>query len=185
MRRAKRITSTVNRRLRRHTQLRRATSEGPDTVLRKEIYPATNDTGRTTQGTSAFRLRLIPDNLGVLLRRKLDYSFPNQRAEIWVSDRKDDRGKLAGIWYPAGSNSPVYSEPKGELGATQHLLDKSNRRFRDDEFLIGRELTRGRTAIWMRVKFTPTNRPLFPGHPLGTQEWREMRYTAYCFVRPK
>jgi hypothetical protein len=158
---------------------------GADTVRGKEIYPATTDTGRTSRGTSAFRLRLQPDNLGVLLRRKLDYAYPNQRAEIWVSDRKDAEGKLAGIWYLAGSNSPVYSDPKGELGATEHGTDISNRRFRDDEFLIPRELTRGRTAIWVRVKFTPVNRPLLPGHPLDPQAWSEMRYTAYCFVEPK
>ena len=27
-----------------------------------------------------------PKNFGVLLRRKLDYAFPNQRAEVFVAD---------------------------------------------------------------------------------------------------
>jgi hypothetical protein len=34
------------------------------------------------------------------------------------------------------------------------------------------------------VKFTPVNRPLFPGHPLAEQAWSEIKYTAYCFVLP-
>src|SRR6185312_8021903 len=93
--------------------------------------------------------------------------------------------KLAGIWYLAGSNTSVYSNPKGELGTTQHIVETSNRRFRDDEFLISRELTRGRKTIWVRVKFTPVNRPLYPGYPLSEQAWSEMRYTVYCFVMPK
>jgi hypothetical protein len=76
----------------------------------------------------------------------------------------------------------VYSNPEEELGATQHIIETSNRRFRDDEFLISKDLTHGRTAIWIRVKFIPVSRPLFPGYPLGEQAWSEIRYTAYCFV---
>jgi hypothetical protein len=40
---------------------------GVDTLDGKVIYPEQQDRGRTTQGTSEFRLRLRPDNLGVLL----------------------------------------------------------------------------------------------------------------------
>ena len=50
---------------------------GVDTLKGKEIYPTQTDTGRTTIGASEFNLRLTPSNLGVLLRRKLDYQFPN------------------------------------------------------------------------------------------------------------
>ena len=89
------------------------------------------------------------------------------------------------MWYLAGSNTCVYSNPKGELGATQHNVQTSNRRFRDDEFLIARDLTRGRDKVRVRVKFTTVNRPLFPGHPLAEQAWSEIRYDAYCFVTPK
>jgi hypothetical protein len=156
-----------------------------DSVGGKEIYPAETDHGRTTKGTSEFRLRLRPENLGVLLRRKLDYSFANQRAEVYVADEGSSDWQLAGTWYLAGSNTCVYSNPKEELGATQHIVETSNRRFRDDEFLISRNLTRGRKAIWVRLEFTPVNRPLYPGYPVGEQAWSEIRYTAYCFVRPK
>lgn len=157
---------------------------GVDTLDGNEIYPAETDRGRTTKGASEFRLQLRRDNFGVLLRRKLDYSFSNQRAEVYVADESKADWKLAGVWYLAGSNTCVYSNPKDELGATQHVVETSNRRFRDDEFLISGSLTRGRKALWIKVKFTPVNRPLFPGNPLGEQAWSEIRYTAYCFVLP-
>lgn len=158
---------------------------GVDTLNGKVVYPEETDRGRTTRGTSEFRLRLRADNLGVLLRRKLDYSFADQRAEVYVADQSRKHWKFAGIWYLAGSNTCVYSNPRGELGATEHVVETSNRRFRDDEFLISRELTRGRKTIWVRVRFTPVNRPLFPGYPVGERAWSEIRYTAYCFVKPR
>ena len=140
-------------------------------------------------GASTFTLNLTPDNHGVLLRRKLDYAFPNQRAEVYVAPAgagpitdAGRRWKRAGIWYLAGANTCVYSNPKDELGATQHVVQTSNRRFRDDEFLIPRDLTRGRSAIRVRVKFTPVKRPLFPGHPVPALAWSELRYWAYCWV---
>ena len=122
-----------------------------------------------------------------MLRRKLDYSFPNQRAEVFVADGGSVRPdwKAAGVWYLAGSNTAVFSNPSGELGATQHVVQTSNRRFRDDEFLIPLALTQGRGTIRVRVKFTPVARPLFPGYALPELAWSEMRYTAYSFVMPK
>ncbi len=160
---------------------------GPDTLRGKEIYPAHTDTGRTTTGTSEFTLKVDPKNLGVLLRRKLDYSYPNQRAEVDVADASGDSPKWrsAGVWYTAGSNTCIYSNPKSELGATEHNVQISNRRFRDDEFLIPRELTEGRSVIRLRVRFTPVKRPLFPGHPIPPLAWSEMRYKAYSYVLPE
>jgi Protein of unknown function (DUF2961) len=149
-----------------------------------EIYPVHTDRGRKTTGASEFTVKLDANNLGVMLRRKLDYAFPNQRAEVFVASENDTDWKVAGVWYLAGSNTCVYSNPKDELGATQHLAQTSNRRFRDDEFLIPRDLTGGRSAIRVRVQFTPVNIPLFPGHPLDEQAWSELRYDVYCFVMP-
>src|SRR5512138_1483159 len=144
---------------------------------------------RKTTGCSEFNLRLTPDNFGVLLRRKLDYQFPNQCAEVSVARIRNGRPtgdfKPAGTWYLAGSSTCVYSNPKEELGAAQHVVQTSNRRFRDDEFLIDRRLTRGRPEVRVRLKFLPANVPLFPGHPLGEQAWTELRYDAYCFVMPR
>jgi hypothetical protein len=45
-------------------------------------------------------------------------------------------------------------------------------------------LTEGRSAIRIRVVFTPVKKPLFPGHSLPELAWSEIRYTAYCFVMP-
>jgi hypothetical protein len=121
----------------------------------------------------------------VVLRRKLDYSFPNQRAEVYIADGDGSpRWRSAGVWYLAGGNTCIYSNPKEELGATQHNAQTSNRRFRDDEFIISRELTRGQSAIRVRVKFTPVEVPLFPGHPLPELAWSEIRYDAWCWVTP-
>jgi hypothetical protein len=154
-----------------------------------EVYPAHTDEGRKTSGTSEFALKLNPKNFGVMLRRKLDYSFPNQRAEVFIADdskhSKESDWKPAGIWYLAGANTCIYSNPSDELGATQHIVQTSNRRFRDDEFLVPRELTQGRKSIRVRVKFTPVERPLFPGQPIPELAWSEIRYDAYCFVMPE
>jgi hypothetical protein len=164
---------------------------GVDTLKGKEIYPAGTDTGRTMTGSSEFTLKLEPKNFGVMLRRKLDYAYPNQRAEIYIADAsrprqqvKESDWKPAGTWYLSGGNTCVYSNPKEELGATQHNLQTSNRRFRDDEFLIPRDLTEGRSEIRVKVKFTPVKRPMFPGQPLPELAWSEIRYDAYCFVMP-
>lgn len=164
-----------------------------------EVFPAHTEVGRTTTSASEFTLDLRSDNLGVLLRRTLDYGFPNQRARVYVADPAtsdvggsgNDRSRneldwqLAGVWYLAGSNSCVYSDPPTELGETRHEVVTSNRRFRDDEFLIPRQLTAGREAIRIRVEFMPVEIPLFPGHPLGELAWSEIRYAAYCFVMPE
>ncbi|MGO9260141.1 MAG: DUF2961 domain-containing protein [Bryobacteraceae bacterium] len=162
---------------------------GPDTVEGREIYPAETDRGRTTKTASEFTLRIDPGNFGVMLRRKLDYAFPNQRAEVFVAEAQSGPPdwKPAGVWYLAGSNTCVFSNPGNgqELGATQHVVETSNRRFRDDEFLLPLALTEGRKAIRVRVKFTPVSTPLFPGYPLPELAWSEMRYTAYSFVMPK
>jgi hypothetical protein len=159
---------------------------GVDTLAGKEIYPPHSDRGRKTLGSSEFTVRLDPKNVGALLRRKLDYQFPNQRAEVFVAetDAKTPDWKPAGIWYLAGGNTCVYSNPRAELGATEHNVQTSNRRFRDDEFLIPRKLTEGKHSIRVKVRFAPVNRPLFPGAPIPELAWSEIKYAAYCFIIP-
>lgn len=164
---------------------------GPDHSGGVEIYPEEFDRGRHTKTQSEFTVKLDPKNIGAMLRRKLDYAFPNQRAEVSIADAsdpakppKDSDFKPAGIWYLAGSNTCVYSNPPGELDPPVHTVQTSNRRFRDDEFLIPRDLTIGRAAIRVRVKFTPVSIPLFPGHPVPELAWSEIHYLAYSFVMP-
>jgi Protein of unknown function (DUF2961) len=160
---------------------------GVDHLGGQEVYPAHTERGRTTRGASEFTVRLDPKNVGVLLRRTLDYAYPNQRAEVDIADVGGDgppRWEKAGVWYLAGGNTCVYSNPKEELGATRHVVQTSNRRFRDDEFLVPRALTSGRSAVRVRVRFTPVERPLVPGRPLPDLAWSEIRYDAYCFMTP-
>ncbi len=78
----------------------------------------------------------------------------------------------------------VSSHPGSETGKTEHQIRVSNRRFKDDEFLVPRDLTAGRSAIRVRVKFTPVHIPLFPGNPEAETAWSEIRYDAYSFVMP-
>lgn len=165
---------------------------GPDQrpLSHHETNLAHTSHGRRTTGTSEFSMKLDPKNVGVMLRRKLDYSYPNQRAEVFIADDTGTtngqvpKWEKAGIWYLAGSNTCVYSSPWGELGKTVHEVVTGNRQFRDDEFLLPRRLTEGRKRIRVRVKFTPVDRPLFPGHPLSPLAWTEIRYDVYCFVVP-
>jgi hypothetical protein len=152
---------------------------GPDTLKGIEVFPAHTDRGRTTRSYSEFTLAIDPRNAGVMLRRKLDYAYPNQRAKVFVG------GQPAGVWYLAGSNTCVFSNPKGELDPAVHQAQTSNRRFRDDEFLLPAALTRNRRQIRVRIEFTPVTRPLYPGYPLADLAWSEIRYTAYSFVIPR
>jgi hypothetical protein len=164
----------------------RAPDNGPEV----QIYPAQKDIGRKVTDRSEFTLAIDPNNVGVMLRRKLDYSFPNQRAEVYVAATKNDRPKewewkSAGIWYLAGANTCVYSDAKGELGKTEHNIITSNRRFRDDEFLLPIDATRGQSKIRVRVIYKPVEIELFPGTPFpGERAWSEIRYDAYSFVMP-
>jgi len=59
---------------------------GADGIRGEIIYPPHQDRGRTTKKASEFTLKIEANNLGVMLRRKLDYAFPNQRAEVFISD---------------------------------------------------------------------------------------------------
>ena len=161
---------------------------GPD-----EIYPAEVDTGRTTVGDSEFELALDPNNCGALFRRKLDYSIANQRAEVFVADLPHDGGvdgrtalkwKRAGIWYLAGSNMCVYSNPRDELGAEQHIVQTSNRRFRDDDFLVPVSFTGGRNRIRIKIHFTPLAINLYPDGPPMPNAWSEISYSMYSYLQP-
>jgi hypothetical protein len=141
-------------------------------------------------------LQIRQDAIGVMLRRRLDLAYPDQNAEIYVADAEaaTTDWKHAGTWYTAGGNTVVFGDPRiiSAKQRTQHLelmppvkvVQTSNRRWRDDEFLLPVDLTRGRSRIRVRCQFVPVNLPLFPGHPLAEQAWTEFRYWAYCFIMP-
>ncbi len=157
---------------------------GVDHLGGREIYPTHPDRGRRTGGVSEFNIEVAPDNLGVLLRRKLDYQFPHQRADVFVARVEGGRvGEFAaaGSWYLAGSNTCLFSNPRSEVGPTQHVVQTSNRRFRDDEFLLSRALTAGASKLRIRIRFTPLAIPLLPGRALPELAWSEIRYDAYSY----
>lgn len=158
---------------------------GVDHLGGKEIYPAITDTGRHMTEGSDLTLRIDPSNEGVMLRRELDYGFADQRAQVFVAGTEP--GALfesAGFWYTAGSNACVYSNPPGELGGAQHAVETSNRRFREEEFLLPPRLTRGRSAVRLRFRLAPLRQSVLPGGPVPEPAWSEYRYWAYAYLMP-
>ncbi len=157
---------------------------GVDHVGSVEVYPATADTGRHTTGTTELTLAVTPANYGVLLRRKLDYSFPDQRAVVSVADGPGGPFEVAGVWYLAGGSTYVYDNAATETGPPSPAIETSDHLWRDDELLIPRQLTEGRSSIRVRIAVSPASQPLVPGGPVPAQAWSEFRYTAYSWVLP-
>lgn len=151
-----------------------------------EVYPASTDTGRHTTGAFEMTLAVRPDNLGVMLRRKLDQSYPDQRAEVYVGDANAPGAPLvhAATWYTAGSNTVVYSNPPGELSPFTPTVETSNRRWRDDELLLPRAVTQGKSALRVRIVPVATALPLTPAMPAAATAWSAFRYSAYVWTLP-
>lgn len=163
-----------------------------DLLANKEVYPTHSEDGRYTSGVSEFNVKLASRNLGVLLRRKLDYSFPNQKASVFIahidsrSNDKELNWEYAGEWFLAGSNTYVFSRPEGELDQREYNVKTSNRRFRDDEFMIPAKFTKDQSAIRIRIQYAPVERELFPGNPFPKESaWSELKYDVYSYTLPK
>jgi len=144
--------------------------------------PTSTETGRSTTDGSVFTLAIDPKNRGVLLRRTLDYAVADQRAEVAIAVDDNSPFEVAGIWYTAGSTTSLYSNPPGELDPGEHVIQISDRRWRDDEFLIPRQLTQGRSSIRIRVRVLDNTQPLFPGASRTEAAWTELAYRAYSYV---
>ena len=161
---------------------------GPDHRGARMHFPAEEDRVRIMKGTSRFKMRLDPNNLGALLRRKFDYQYPNQCAKVWVRpEAPEATWQYVGLWYTAGSNTYVYSYPRseGELGKTQHQVIAGNRRWREEEFLIPRRLTQGARRLEIKIEHVPDTRELFPGRPFPVESaWSESQYWVYCYRMP-
>ena len=136
------------------------------------------------------RCAIAPDNLGVLLRRKLDYGFADQRAEVLGRRTTTARRLRAtpgpGTW--RARTRCVYSNPPASSAPPSPSLETSNRRFRDDEFLIPRALTAGRASRSGCASSRATRAAALPGHRRPTRptaNWSEIRYDAYVWkLRP-
>lgn len=170
---------------------------GPDSHGKgRMFFPAEKDQVRTMTGTSRFTVNIFPDNLGVMLRRKFDYHYPNQCAKVYVKDSDTDKDwNYVGKWYTAGSNTCVYSNPldkwselftKKELAPAEHQVITSNRRWREEEFLIPDHMTKGMNRLDVKIEFVPVDRELYPGYPFpGKNVWSASRYWVYCYKMPR
>ena len=91
---------------------------GVDHLRGREIFPRESERGRTTTGTSEFTIKLDARNVGVMLRRRLDYALPNQRAEVDVADAGTGRAVLEtrGDVVPRGLEHVRLLEPPRRAG---------------------------------------------------------------------
>lgn len=146
-----------------------------------EIYPESKEDGRYMRDTSMFTIDIERTNAGVLLRRTLDYSFPNQTAEVYVS--VGTKWSKVGVWYLAGSNTFMHSRPPKELDKRVYNIVTSNRRFRQDEFMIPSEFTKGHSSVRLMLKFLNNHQQLYPGVPFPKlSAWSEFRYDVYSII---
>ena len=89
-------------------------------------WETVSDMGRVVTDSSSFSVNIIPDNCGVLLRRRMDYNNLNQKAVVLVD------GREAGIWYTAGRNE--------------------HQRMRNAYFLINESLVKNKKKICITIK---------------------------------
>ena len=85
------------------------------------------DDGRSHGGYSQFSASINSTNVGVVLRRRMDYSVGNQKAAVYVD------GSLVGYWYDAGNNA--------------------GKSWRDSDFLIPSSFTYGKTSISIKLTY--------------------------------
>ncbi|MEP6713278.1 MAG: DUF2961 domain-containing protein [Ferruginibacter sp.] len=159
-------------------------------LVSKEIFPVHAEDGRYTRGSSEFNVNLSSSNQGALLRRKLDYSFPNQKASVYVAylhaTAKKLDWKYIGEWYLAGANTYIFSRPEGELDKRTSIVKTSNRRFRDDEFMIPADCTKGQSKIRVRIQYIPGERELIRGKSYPKESaWSELKYDVYSYILPQ
>jgi hypothetical protein len=154
-------------------------------VTMKEVIPVSTDTGRHTSGTSEFTLAIPAKNFGVMLRRKFDQSFVDQRAEVFIAEDRDGATyEKAGVWFHAGSNTALYGATGTEVENGPPQVQTSNRRFREEELLLPRRLTEGRAAIRVRIVPVGAPLPLKPGDAAAPRVWSEIRYWSYAWTLP-
>ena len=93
--------------------------------------PAIPTAGRTTKGAVSSRLQSVRTNFGVMRGGRSITISQSARGGVRRRASQGATGepqwKPAGVWYLAGSNTCIYSNPREELGATQHNVQTSNR----------------------------------------------------------
>ena len=84
------------------------------------------------------------------------------------------------------SNTVVFSDPKSETAppTASEVVQTSNRRFRQEEFLLPAALTKDSESMSVRMRYVQVDTELFPGRPFAQHGWTELEYSVYCFVEP-
>ena len=165
--------------------MNKATRDKYKHLFGTSIFPSQKDMVRTMTGVSTFKMKLDPNNHGAFLRRKFDFLYPNQKAKVSVKTASQDDWQEVGIWYTAGCNTAVYSNPPGELDNVRNEIITGNRRWREEEFLLPSSITRGESEIMMRIEHIPNSNQMTPKQTFPAESiWSESRYWLYSFVVP-
>lgn len=115
------------------------------------------DIGKAVKGFSEFTVKILPDNVGVMLRRRSDQKFGRQRARVFI----DGRRVMERDWYHADRNWVL--------------------RWLDDEFEIPVSYTKGKSKLRVRLEFVPVIdlKPQPFATDLPATAWSEYKYTVF------
>jgi uncharacterized protein (TIGR02145 family) len=154
-------------------------------------FLAQEDSVRYMTGTTEFKVKVRKDNHGVMLRRKFDYKYPNQEAKIFIRKPGSTEWQYVDNWYTSGSNTCYWSWPFGvgwseaEFAPTDPYIITSNRRWREEEFVISSSFTRDLEEMEIKIEFVPNTKELLPGIAFPAQSaWSEARYWVFSYVLP-
>ncbi len=121
-------------------------------------------------GSSTFTVKIDENNIGVKLRRRLNYANLNQKAKVMVD------GEEAGVWFTVGNNE-------------HHSM-------REDEFLIPTALTKGKSEIAVTIapmpfssdemkdgqQPNPKNNTYMERKIIPEGPWTELHYWVNCVL---
>jgi hypothetical protein len=110
----------------------------PKPVQDETIYPPEAQMVRYTTGTSEFRMEIAPITTVSFCAAPSTTASPTRMPRVFVADAdaQTPSWESAGEWYTAGSNTFYHSFPERELGPLDPVVMSSNRRFREEEFLV-------------------------------------------------
>ncbi|MCD6175895.1 MAG: hypothetical protein J7K65_09055 [Planctomycetes bacterium] len=129
------------------------------------------DSGRWTDGTTAFRAKINLANDGVRLRKRINQLAYHQAVEVYVDD------ECVGTWFERGSQYQLFEE-KDPVPDYETDWNKIDKRFRDTEFEIPAQFTRGKSTV--ELKFvTKGSRSVIDRKDEGLTN--EYLYWVYCY----
>jgi hypothetical protein len=162
-----------------------------DYFAQNEYYPEHTGMARSSVGVTEFDADILPENLGLMLRRRFDFRYPNQLARVSVC--ADGEWHEVGEWYSPGSSTMVLSAPWGDTGdftedellPPQHVVLSSEKHWKEDEFLIAARFTAGQSRVRIRLEHIPVERDLHPGFPFPERScWSEGIYFVFSYRLP-